>query len=235
MNSHESHQWWIVATSRQVAKNPYKTTLFTQPLLIIREHERLLCILDRCPHRGYPLSQGQFNKGTIQCAYHGWKFNLEGAVIDQPGSANFHTVPNCLTQFAVQESQGYVWVALEKPESDTPASFDTLRYPHADYCNDIEAQRIDIMENFLDALHTHYVHSGIVRSKIKRHLCQVHIESIQNGYQATYIEDKQQTGALSRAFGGHIVKSIGRVLSPGFIQIDYCSQRDQQQQYLFLD
>ena len=31
---------------------------------------------DRCPHQGYPLSQGKLREGTLTCSWHNWKFDV---------------------------------------------------------------------------------------------------------------------------------------------------------------
>ena len=31
---------------------------------------------DRCPHQGYPLSQGRVQGGVLTCEWHNWKFEL---------------------------------------------------------------------------------------------------------------------------------------------------------------
>ncbi len=35
-------------------------------------------LLDRCPHRFAPLSQGWVKNGRLTCPYHGWHFDREG-------------------------------------------------------------------------------------------------------------------------------------------------------------
>jgi phenylpropionate dioxygenase-like ring-hydroxylating dioxygenase large terminal subunit len=226
------------------------------PLMLVRDGDNLICFLDRCPHRGYPLSEGQIENNSIVCGYHGWRFDLNGTVIERPGTTRFRALPSCLTRFDVRESDGDIWVALRPEEhlvrkdrnNNTPyysrSASESLppekatawqedayspqsqhaTYNYDEFSANIRARQIDIMENFLDPLHTHYIHTGIVRSMVKRHKCQVQIESIKDGYQAIYREEKQQSGFLSRAFGGDIEYSVGRALQPGIVQLDYCSE-----------
>lgn len=276
-------QWLLVAKSKQVSHTPFTVQILGIPLLIIRLQERLICIEDRCPHRGFPLSKGKFESSdkkkhdadsiVVQCAYHGWRFdvnfNSHGNLIEIPGAISRNkqseskltstaVKTNCLKHFPIKENDGDIWVkipgtapvnavashrdysnlkfsSMDLPDTGFPdMDFACTNYPYMDFHDELAASPIDIMENFLDALHTHYVHSGIVRSKVnsswannsnvKRHKCKVHVESITKGYQATYIEERQQSGFLNKAFGGHIVKSIGRVLLPGYVQIEYCSK-----------
>src|SRR5262245_51613570 len=61
--------------------------LFTnKPALRKADGRRYVCELrdgkvnvldDRCPHQGYPLSQGSVRDGVLTCDWHNWKFDLE--------------------------------------------------------------------------------------------------------------------------------------------------------------
>jgi len=47
-------------------------------VLLLEENRKLFAIDNRCPHQGFPLSQGTTNgKCTLTCNYHNWKFDLE--------------------------------------------------------------------------------------------------------------------------------------------------------------
>jgi phenylpropionate dioxygenase-like ring-hydroxylating dioxygenase large terminal subunit len=53
-----------------------KTMLLEQPLLIGRDRQsQPFALRDACPHRGMPLSCGQFDGQQIECSYHGWRFD----------------------------------------------------------------------------------------------------------------------------------------------------------------
>jgi phenylpropionate dioxygenase-like ring-hydroxylating dioxygenase large terminal subunit len=100
--------------------------------MFMRERGKVHALLDRCPHRGVPLSLGrQEFCGTISCRYHGWTFDLASgelvaALTDGPesamrGKARAQTYP-------VEERAGIVWMyyGLAAPppvESDIPEEF----------------------------------------------------------------------------------------------------------------
>jgi nitrite reductase/ring-hydroxylating ferredoxin subunit len=42
----------------------------------VRDGEAVHAVDDRCPHQGYPLSQGEVRGGVLTCAWHNWKFEL---------------------------------------------------------------------------------------------------------------------------------------------------------------
>eukprot|EP01025_Chloroclados_australasicus_P058118 TRINITY_DN72778_c0_g1_i1.p1 TRINITY_DN72778_c0_g1~~TRINITY_DN72778_c0_g1_i1.p1 ORF type:complete len:132 (-),score=6.55 TRINITY_DN72778_c0_g1_i1:6-401(-) len=59
---------------------PIPFQLFGKDLVIWRDGENTWrCFEDKCPHRLVPLSEGRLETdGTLQCAYHGWRFNGKG-------------------------------------------------------------------------------------------------------------------------------------------------------------
>src|SRR5262249_38975350 len=42
----------------------------------VRRGDDVHAIDDRCPHQGYPLSQGSVRDGVLTCDWHNWKFDL---------------------------------------------------------------------------------------------------------------------------------------------------------------
>jgi nitrite reductase/ring-hydroxylating ferredoxin subunit len=42
----------------------------------VRRGDEVHAIDDRCPHQGYPLSQGSVRDGVLTCEWHNWKFEL---------------------------------------------------------------------------------------------------------------------------------------------------------------
>jgi nitrite reductase/ring-hydroxylating ferredoxin subunit len=46
-------------------------------VLVVAQEGRLFAIANRCPHEGYPLSEGTFGPGCVlTCNWHNWKFDL---------------------------------------------------------------------------------------------------------------------------------------------------------------
>ena len=46
-------------------------------VLVIAQQGRLFAIANRCPHEGYPLSEGTLGPGCVlTCNWHNWKFDL---------------------------------------------------------------------------------------------------------------------------------------------------------------
>jgi hypothetical protein len=79
--------------------------------LLIAQDERVFAIANRCPHEGYPLSEGTLGPGCVlTCNWHNWKFDLEnGAALY--GRDAVRTYPT-----AVRD--GEILVDLSAPPAD---------------------------------------------------------------------------------------------------------------------
>ncbi len=64
------------------------------PLLLGRKNDgKLFAMRDLCPHRGIPLSAGWFDGETVQCKYHGWRFEpCSGQCAEIPSLTSHETL-----------------------------------------------------------------------------------------------------------------------------------------------
>ncbi len=222
----KSSAWTVVASSKELMKSPLRVSCKGISVVLFRSGNHLRALKDQCPHRGLPLSMGCVDGDSIICSYHGWRFNGVGEQLEMPGNPCFSKSTMPIVQaFEAVEDAGLIWLREQSkcisnrfiPEIHTTHSYFTVS-------TSIRADIIDVSENFLDALHTHFIHSGLIRSRHnKRHNTVVTITNIEDGYQAIYIEKKQQSGFISQLFGRHIIKSVGRIRYPGIIEIEYYS------------
>ena len=97
-----------------------KTTtalLLGVPLLLGRRLDgKLFAMKDLCPHRGIPLSAGWFDGNTVQCKYHGWRFEpCSGQCREIPSLTGLDVLqPEKIyaTSYPCEERDGYCWVYL---------------------------------------------------------------------------------------------------------------------------
>ena len=124
---------WYPALRTDTLREPVTTTLLNIPLLIGRKRDgSLFALRDLCPHRGIPLSAGWFDGDTVQCKYHGWRF--------EPCSGRCEEIPSLTTHdtleptrifanaFPVAERDGYAWVYIPAPGAGriTPEQLEQL-------------------------------------------------------------------------------------------------------------
>jgi len=91
------------------------TTLLGIPMLLGRKSDgAVFAMRDLCPHRGIPLSAGWFDGETVQCKYHGWRFEPCGGQCVEIPSLTSHDAlePTKIyaNAFPVVERDGYAWV-----------------------------------------------------------------------------------------------------------------------------
>ncbi|UUZ76456.1 nitrite reductase small subunit NirD [Polaromonas sp. P1(28)-13] len=65
------------------------------------EQDEVFALLDRCPHKGGPLSQGIVFGTSVACPLHNWTIDLEGGCAKAPDEG-------CTPRFAVKVNDGVV-------------------------------------------------------------------------------------------------------------------------------
>ena len=108
--------WYIAGFRRDVSQTPQRRIIAGRPLVIYRLPDGAVVALeDRCPHRDVPLSMGSVQAdGTIQCLYHGIRFDRAGACTFIPEETR---VPKGaqVRSFPIVEKCEWVWVFMGDP------------------------------------------------------------------------------------------------------------------------
>ena len=230
---YQNYTWYPVCHAHNVKNKPFAVKLNNIPIVLVRLNVSLLAFKDICPHRGVPLSLGKIKSNCLECAYHGWQFNEKGELALLPGSFESTSINKpLLSSYEAIEQEGVIWLKINEEDSQPylptimRKSDNNILYDTKCVFANSHASLIDILENFLDPMHTHYVHSRLVRDPVinKRKPCTVNIRNTANGYEAVYVEQGQQSGLLSRLFGSRIKKSIGRIIFPGIVELEYISE-----------
>ena len=76
-------------------------------------NDKVFAVLDRCPHKGGPLSQGIVFGESVACPLHNWTIDLGSGCAKAPDEG-------CTQRFAVQVANGQV--ALDADELATLAT-----------------------------------------------------------------------------------------------------------------
>ena len=120
-------------------------------------------VADRCPHRGASLSCGMTDGAGIRCAYHGWKYDLDGQCIDTPAEPPESRLKERIkiAGHPVQIMGGLAWAYIgPKPVPLLP------RYEHlvidgwnrSTGVSRLPCNWLQIAENTLDSLHVEFLH-----------------------------------------------------------------------------
>ena len=67
--------------------------------------DEVFAVLDKCPHKAGPLSQGIVHVDTVTCPLHSWKIQLRDGQVVPPDVG-------CVKHFATRVDNGEVFLAL---------------------------------------------------------------------------------------------------------------------------
>ena len=99
---------------------PVRARLVGEDLVIFRDSNgRLGALEEYCAHRRVSLALGRNEKGGLRCLYHGWKYGVDGTVLDMPTESPDSRARENVDQqaFPAIESGGLIWVYLGPKES----------------------------------------------------------------------------------------------------------------------
>ena len=169
--------WYRALQGQKVGRRKLvKLTLLNTALVLGRDSSgRAFALRDACPHKGMPLSDGWHQGDTVQCSFHGWKFNV------QTGGCQF--VPQCTAaqqakvgkiragHVPCEERDGFIWVYLAEPtragrgqgESSSlppPPSLPVYseRYRHYNLSYEAQASEDHAQVSQMDPAHGPFVH-----------------------------------------------------------------------------
>jgi phthalate 4,5-dioxygenase len=162
--------WLPAALSSDLAEpnsEPVRITLLSQNYVMFRDGAGNVGVLDEnCCHRGASLALGRVEDGGIRCIYHGWKFAVDGTVLETPNVA--HSSPGRgfrQPAYPVRERGGFVWVYLGPPDKMPPLPHfpffdvpDTCRYIGAPLIN---CNFVQVLEGAIDSAHLGVLHSDV--------------------------------------------------------------------------
>jgi len=166
--------YWIpLCYSEELAERdgpPVRIRLLGESLVAFRDTAGRVGLFDHhCPHRRASLFYGRNEEGGLRCAYHGWKFAVDGQCLDmpnEPGDCPLQHKVRAIA-FPCREAGGVVWTYMGAMSgSDLPPlpamgwavapaeRKSTLRYIRR--CNWVQA-----MEGDFDSSHLGFLHRRI--------------------------------------------------------------------------
>jgi nitrite reductase (NADH) small subunit len=75
------------------------------PVAVFRTaDDRVFALVDRCPHKGGPLSEGIVQGCAVACPLHGWVIHLDSGSAEAPDEGHVPVV-------AVKLENGRIWLA----------------------------------------------------------------------------------------------------------------------------
>lgn len=222
--------WYVVSTSAELRSALVSRTVLGVPLVVFRAPDGTpAALLDRCPHRGVPLSMGRVGGDGIQCGYHGWTFDAQGVCTAVPGLPGPPRSPaRCVTAYPTREVQGNVWVWMDPAVEPDVEPFHFRLADDPSYLTvrrelDAPGSMLAVIENALDVPHTPFVHSGLFRTEGDRNAIQCAIERTRTGVSCEYIGEPRPEGIVGRILSpsGGIVTHFDRFHLPCILEVEY--------------
>jgi len=165
MRSH----WLPVCLSEEVAEKdgaPVKARLAGEDLVVFRDSNGKLGVLDEhCPHRGASLVFGRNEACGLRCLYHGWKFDVDGNILEMASEPDGSALKGALRQksYPVREAGGFVWAWLGPKEKlrefEPPAWAPKPGIKYAIVKMHAACNWAQVLEGSIDSAHSSSLHS----------------------------------------------------------------------------
>ncbi len=112
--------WQVVALARDATDTPREIRLLGEDLVLFRDGQgRPGLVHNRCCHRGTTLYYGKVEERGIRCCYHGWLFDVEGRVLEQPCEPDMGAKYRGKVRqpwYPVEELYGLIFAYMGPPE-----------------------------------------------------------------------------------------------------------------------
>ena len=162
--------WLPVCLSEEVAEPdgaPVKSRLVGEDLVVFRDSQGKLGVLDEhCPHRGASLVFGRNEECGLRCLYHGWKFDVDGNILEMSAEPDGAALMKSLRQrsYPVREGGGFVWAWLgpkeEMREFEPPAWAPVEGIKYAIVKMHAACNWAQVLEGSIDSAHSSSLHSS---------------------------------------------------------------------------
>jgi phenylpropionate dioxygenase-like ring-hydroxylating dioxygenase large terminal subunit len=223
--------WYPALRSTEITgKKLAKAKLLEVPLVLGRtSNGHAFAMRDSCPHRGIPLSYGRFDGQTVECSYHGWRFDAcSGRCVEIPSLTNQDKlkVERIFSgHFPCEEHDGYVWVYMNTPGMKLPETIPAApalpvfseKYKITRLSCELPSHVDQGIIGLMDPAHGPFVHqSWYWRKRGSIHEKEKHFEPIANGFRMSKHEPSSNSAPykILRYFSGAATTTMIDFLLP---------------------
>ena len=163
-------EYWLPALKADELKadgDPVRLMLLGEKLIAFRDSAGRVGIMDhRCPHRCASLFFGRNEAEGLRCAYHGWKFTVDGQCVDMPNVPSHHAFPDKIKARAYKavERNGLIWCYMGARAEPPPLPcFEAVMLDPAEtnlMCVMRECNWLQAAEGDIDTSHFSFLHMG---------------------------------------------------------------------------
>ena len=168
--------WQPAALAEQLKPggDPLPVKLLGQELVLFRDDKGRPGVLDaHCAHRGADLSYGRCEDGGLRCIYHGWLYDVEGNVLEQPGEPNKGENRHRIRQpsYSCREMGGVIFAYLGSGNPPLLPNYEFLRVPDGHrFVTKIfhECNYLQSNEGNIDPVHLSFLHRNLEQTDLDR-------------------------------------------------------------------
>ncbi len=169
--------WYVAGWGDELNERPLGRVICNEPVVMFRDRAsgQAAALQDRCPHRGFPLSQGDLVDGGLQCGYHGMKFDCSGQCIAIPGQSRIPPKA-AVRSFPLVERDQLLWIWMGDADKADPSAIvdcswhnDARAWPHKHAVYAVKADYRLLVDNLMDLTHLGYVHKSTIGGNPKAH------------------------------------------------------------------
>lgn len=161
------NQWYPILQTSDIKKDrPTGVRRLGQELVMWRDlNGKLVLQTARCPHKGANLADGRLKGNTVECPYHGFRFDSEGTCKVVPALGTGGRIPSSLKveTYPVREQHDLVWMwwgdkRENLPEIVLPTELTDNPRPHETITWDRPVHYTRYIESLLEFYHVTFVH-----------------------------------------------------------------------------
>lgn len=166
------NQWYAALESKEVPKGKLISVIrFGEKLVLWRDHEKnVICLKDKCIHRGAQLSLGKICKDgdRVECPFHGLQFDGTGKCHIIPANGKKTPVPERIrvNYYPTNEAHDFIWIWWGEPQEEYPALpfFDDIdkKFSYKSFSEVWPVHYSRAIEVQLDISHFSFVHSSTI-------------------------------------------------------------------------
>ncbi|MCO5066694.1 MAG: Rieske 2Fe-2S domain-containing protein [Rhizobiaceae bacterium] len=158
-------RYWIPAmlSLELAAGDLARVEILGEAFVAWRNEEGVVGFFDEaCPHRGASLALARCEQDGLRCIYHGWKFAVDGGVVEAPNAEQQLSAKVRATVYPCREAGGLIWVYLgpadKMPEFPDLPFFDAPDGHRQATKTVMRCNWLQCLEGHLDSSHAAILH-----------------------------------------------------------------------------
>ena len=111
--------WWRIGLLDDIPRQGSRIVETVRGNLVTfrSAEDEVFTVVDKCPHRGGPLSDGIMHGRSVTCPLHGWKVRLDTGAVEAPDEG-------CVRSFPTRVTDGEIYVELGELTEEAPGEND---------------------------------------------------------------------------------------------------------------